>query len=189
MYEYAHALCALKLDHDLVATSYHITRGLELEFPLDKRNRTGDYRFSNTGYTLLNLQASVLFQQGHYQEAVHLCIEIKRSVEQFFFSRENASYLSAIFINRIYQAILLKLVKNHIQLQQYDIAEDYLRQAFDFSNEKQVLECLPDLFKYQAKFLASKDNYSEANECIITAKRLLYLKGQTAAAEKLQLYK
>lgn len=160
-YYYAQAICFYKLDKDDDTALFYINKGLLMEansIEMDISN----IAFSNCGYSLLNLKASILLNQDKYRDAVELFLEIKSSLDKHFVNSKTNAYLTQAYIHRIYATVLSNIVLCHYYLNEYESVIDYANFATDYAVKNDFLLHLQVAFDYKARALYHIGDKNEA---------------------------
>lgn len=171
-YYYAQSLCFYKIDLDYNSALFYINKGLLLEYK-SLNSDISNALFSNCGYCLLNLKASIFLHQNEYKKAFTLYLNIKDSLDKYFVDMDCSSYLSSSFVNKIYTAILSNLVMSSFFLNEYDKTIQYADIAINYSMKNYIMRHFQIILEFKARALYLLGHIDESSR-LFNAAILLY---------------
>lgn len=167
-YYYALASCFYVLDCDYKSSLFYINKGLLLENDTIAEDISNNV-FSNNGYCLLNLKASIFLRQKEYQKACFLFIAIKESLEKYFITPNITGFLSPTLIHKIYSAILSNMIICYYNIGEYEKTIYYSDIAISYSIKNYIMRHFQIVLDYKARALYQTGKYQEASRLFNTA--------------------
>ena len=168
-YYYAYACCFYQLDNDYNSSLLYIDKGLRIDHNILDGENPNNAIFSNHGYCLLNLKASILLRQKEYIKALHLLHAIRTSLETNFIVPKISAYLTPMFIHKIYTAVLSNIVMIYYYLAEYESVIAYSDIAITYSMKNYILRHFQIILDYRGRALYHLGEIKEANKLFNTA--------------------
>ena len=172
-YYYAQAICFYKLDKDDDTALFYINKGLNMETNASEID-VSNIAFSNCGYALLNLKASILLNQDKYRDAVELFLEMKSSLDKYFVNSKTNTYLTPNYLHKIYTTVLSNIILCNYYLGEYEKTIEFADCATSYAVKNYCLLHLQVALDYKARAVYQKGDKNEAAR-LFNAAITLYL--------------